>query len=225
MNLKSLNQFIPSYKWRIQSVSKKVAAASCVAYIDARDVMAILDEVVGAENWQSDYKEIKGNLYAGIAIKINGNWIWKWDCGTETNTEREKGEASDSFKRAAVKWGVGRFLYELPIQYVKTNEAKKNDNNPYPIDERGNRIYNLTTHINKNTELNKKIASILYFPGAEEKIKPKTFDENTITEAINKIRKTKTKENLEEIKNEYLGMENISKEFKKAIYDRTELLK
>src|SRR5437868_3432496 len=103
MNIKELTQFIPTYKWRIHSVSKSFPAATCVAYIDARDVMYILDEVVGPENWQSDYKEIKGNLYAGIAIKINNEWVWKWDCGTEPNTEKEKGEASDAFKRAAVK--------------------------------------------------------------------------------------------------------------------------
>lgn len=84
-----------------------------LAYIDARQVMDRLDEVVTPEAWQSDFKEIKGNVYAGIGIKVDGEWIWKWDVGTESNQEEEKGEASDSFKRAAVKWGIGRFLYSI----------------------------------------------------------------------------------------------------------------
>lgn len=149
INLKDLTQTIP-YKWRVQSVSKTYPSASCVAYIDARDVMQMLDDVVGPENWQSDYKEIKENMYAGIGIFLNGQWVWKWDCGTESQTDAEKGEASDAFKRAAVKWGIGRFLYELPIQYVKTNEKNLGNNRPYPVDDQGNKIKNLTEYINQN---------------------------------------------------------------------------
>lgn len=86
---------------------------SLLLYKDARCDMNILDETVGAENWQRDHKEIKGNLYCGVGIwdKEKAQWIWKWDCGTESNTEKEKGEASDSFKRACVNWGIGRELY------------------------------------------------------------------------------------------------------------------
>lgn len=157
--LRDLTQKIP-YKWRVQSFSKNSAVATCVAYIDARDVMNILDEVMGAENWQSDYKEIKGNLYAGIGLKINNEWIYKWDCGAESTTEKEKGEASDAFKRAAVKWGIGRFLYDIPIQFVKTNEAKTDKNYPYVIDDKGNKVRDLSLHINKNrnkgTNINSK---------------------------------------------------------------------
>jgi hypothetical protein len=81
-----------------------------VAYLDSRDVMKRLDDCVGATVWQCDYKEIKNNLFCGIGI---GN-VWKWDCGTESNMDKEKGESSDAFKRAAVRWGVGRYLYYLP---------------------------------------------------------------------------------------------------------------
>jgi hypothetical protein len=149
MDLKQLTKVIP-YQWRVQSFSKNKPMAQCVAYIDSRDVMKLLDEVVGAENWQSDYKEVKGNVYAGVAIKVNNEWVWKWDCGTESNMEAEKGEASDSFKRAAVKWGVGRFLYDLDIKYVDANEVKKDkpSNYPYCVDKQGKRIWNLTEYIN-----------------------------------------------------------------------------
>lgn len=85
-----------------------------LAYLDSRDVMRRLDDSVGPENWQCDYKQIKNNLYCGISIA----GVWKWDCGTESNMDAEKGESSDAFKRAAVKWGIGRYLYYLPSLYV-----------------------------------------------------------------------------------------------------------
>jgi len=148
MNLKQLKKDIP-YQWRVQSFSKNKPMASCVAYIDARDVMNLLDEIVGPENWQDDYKVINNQLFAGIGIKVNSEWIWKWDTGTESQTEKEKGVVSDSFKRAAVKWGIGRFLYDLEIRYVKANETKTGNNYPYPIDDAGKRIFDLTKHFNK----------------------------------------------------------------------------
>lgn len=152
MNLNELTQEIP-YKWRVQSFSKSSEFATCVAYIDARDVMNILDEVMSPENWQSDFKEIKGNLYGGIGLRINDEWIWKWDCGTESKTDGEKGESSDAFKRAGVKWGIGRFLYDIPMQFVKTNEKKTDKNFPYPIDDKGNKIKDLSLHFNKNSKI------------------------------------------------------------------------
>ena len=98
--------------------------ARVLLYKDARVDMTLLDEVVGQENWQRDHKELKGNMYCGIGINVNYKktdkepiWVWKWDCGAESNTEKEKGEASDSFKRAGVNWGIGRELYtKIPIQ-------------------------------------------------------------------------------------------------------------
>lgn len=162
MNLKDLQKKIPA-QWRVQSFSKNKQSAQCVAYIDARDVMKILDEVVGAENWQDDYKIVGNMLIAGIGIKVpNGfvtsvssptltntyEWVWKWDTGSESNMEAEKGHMSDAFKRAAVKWGVGRFLYDYPIQYVKADAVKTSNNFPNPVDDNGQRIYDLTKYIN-----------------------------------------------------------------------------
>lgn len=92
--------------------------AKVLLYKDARVDMKLLDEVVGQENWQRDHKELKGNMYCGVGIwnEKRQQWIWKWDCGSESNTEKEKGEASDSFKRACANWGIGRELYtKIPI--------------------------------------------------------------------------------------------------------------
>lgn len=98
-------------------------------YKDARCDMDILDETVGENNWQRDHKEIKGNLYGGVSIwdETKNEWVTKWDCGTESNTEKEKGEASDSFKRACVNWGIGRELYTSPRIFIKDHlkEDKK----------------------------------------------------------------------------------------------------
>lgn len=92
--------------------------ATLLLYKDARTDMQILDEVYGTNNWQKDYKEIKGNLYCGIGVwdEEKKQWIWKWDCGTESNVEKAKGEASDAMKRACfnVGGGIGRELYTAP---------------------------------------------------------------------------------------------------------------
>lgn len=104
---------------RVGTVNKQ--GATLLLYKNARVDMAILDETVGAANWQRDHKEIKGNLYCGIGIfnEDRQEWTWKWDCGVESNTEKEKGEASDSFKRAGVNWGIGRELYTGPKIQIK----------------------------------------------------------------------------------------------------------
>jgi len=129
MDLKRLKEEMP-FKWRVQSI--KDWGADCVAYIDARDVQDKLDEVCGSQKWQCKYSEHKGNLFCEIGIDISGDgvnqkWVWKSDCGTESNVERQKGEASDAFKRAAVMWGIGRFLYSkkiIKLDVVKNNKGK-----------------------------------------------------------------------------------------------------
>ena len=156
--LTQLKRQLP-YKWRVQSVNEHNAV--CVAYIDSRDVQDLLDEVVGQGNWQSDYKEVKGNVYGGVGIRIENDWVWKWDCGVESKTEAEKGEASDSFKRAAVKWGIGRFLYSLDIVKLKTKDYK---GKYYPVNNNGDIIWSgdeLTDFINsiKNTPSHNRSAN------------------------------------------------------------------
>jgi hypothetical protein len=118
MNLENLKKEMP-FKWRVQSANEW--GANCVAYIDARDVQDLLDETIEAGKWQCKYEEHKGNLFCSIGIKIGEEWVWRSDCGTESQVEKQKGEASDAFKRAAVMWGVGRFLYsktrvKLPVK-------------------------------------------------------------------------------------------------------------
>lgn len=107
---------------RVQS--NKDTGCILLLYKNARCDMNILDETVGPMGWQRDHKELKGVMYAGVGIldKDTGVWIWKWDCGSESNTEAQKGEASDSFKRACVNWGIGRELYTSPFIWIKRED-------------------------------------------------------------------------------------------------------
>lgn len=101
-------------------------------YKNARCDMNILDETVGPMWWQRDHKELKGVMYAGVGIcnEEHTEWIWKWDCGAESNTEAQKGEASDSFKRACVNWGIGRELYTAPFIWINRADYEcKDDTN------------------------------------------------------------------------------------------------
>ena len=109
--------------------------------------MNILDEVCGAENWQTDYQFIKNSIYCSISIKINNEWIKKTDAGSPSETEADKGEASDALKRAAVQWGIGRFLYEKDIVYLKYDHDKKK-----ALDDDDKPIYDLTKHINSGSK-------------------------------------------------------------------------
>lgn len=149
MNLEDLKKEIP-FKWRVQSSNQY--GASCVAYIDARDVQDLLDEVCGAAFWQCKYSEHKGNLFCSIGIDVDKDgtcWTWKEDCGTESNVEKQKGEASDAFKRAAVMFGVGRFLYSKTIVKLP---AKQNNGRWLPYSEKtGKFVYgdNITKWCNQ----------------------------------------------------------------------------
>lgn len=116
---------------RIGQKFDKTQSVSLLLYKDARVDMALLDELVGPESWQRDHKEVGGNNYCGVGINAGGQWIWKWDCGTPSQTEPQKGEASDSFKRACVNWGIGRELYTAPRIVVRLTDSEWNGGRPF----------------------------------------------------------------------------------------------
>ena len=108
---------------RIQSIGENktgAIGATILLYKDARVDMNILDETVGAMNWQRGHSVVDGNLYCTISIwdEEKEQWVAKSDVGTESNTEKEKGQASDSFKRAGFNCGIGRELYSAPFVYI-----------------------------------------------------------------------------------------------------------
>lgn len=109
--------------WRVGSRNKEKTKGAMLAYIDARDVMVRLDTVLGPENWQDEYIETPtGRLICRLSIRINGEWITKSDGAGDTQVEGQKGAISDAFKRAAVKFGVGRYLYMLDAQWIDLDQ-------------------------------------------------------------------------------------------------------
>lgn len=117
---------------RIGTISEK--GVSLLLYKDARADMKILDEVYGPLNWQRKHEMVGNNLYCTVSVwdDEKKQWISKMDVGTESYTEKEKGQASDSFKRACVSLGIGRELYTAPFIWIgasKIKIEKKPDNN------------------------------------------------------------------------------------------------
>lgn len=113
---------------RVQQVTEK--GCSLLLYKNARTDAKILDEVVGQENWDCEYSEVNGYLFCTVGIRCkldNGelSWVRKSDTGTASNMEPEKGHASDAFKRACTKWGIGRELYTAPFIWVPKEALKK----------------------------------------------------------------------------------------------------
>lgn len=111
--------------WRIGSTNGEKTRGLALGYIDARDVMERLDDVCGPDGWQNRYPHANGKTVCEIGLRINGEWLWKADGAGDTDVEAEKGALSDAFKRAAVRWGVGRYLYDLPSVWVEIEQAGK----------------------------------------------------------------------------------------------------
>lgn len=115
---------------RISVINEK--GLSLLLYKDARVDQRILDETFGAFGWKRSHQCIDGNLYCTVEVldRESGQWISKQDVGTTGYTEKEKSQASDSFKRACFNWGIGRELYSAPFIWIpaaKTNIQKKGD--------------------------------------------------------------------------------------------------
>ncbi len=142
---------------RVGTINGK--GCSLLLYKDARVDMKILDETYGVGNWQRTHEVINGNLFCTIEIwndRIN-QWVKKQDVGTESYTEKEKGEASDSFKRAGFNVGIGRELYTSPFIWIQPKADMKpyntkdvdgkeaNEFYPYKKDNYGNGVYTTKT--------------------------------------------------------------------------------
>lgn len=127
MELNDLKKPFPEneVQWRIQASGLKKDGspwARAIAYIDSRSVQNRLDEVIGSANWSDSYVTIEGGFICTLSIKC-GEWVSKSDGAEATDIEGLKGGISDAFKRAAVKWGIGRYLYDMEpvfVEFVQT---------------------------------------------------------------------------------------------------------
>ena len=102
----ALKKPFANHKWR-----KGYKGGKDLVYIDARDVMNRLDEVLGVGGWQAHYDSVGGRMICKLACKIEGQWVTKSDGAGDTDIEGNKGGISDALKRAGVLWGIGRYLY------------------------------------------------------------------------------------------------------------------
>lgn len=119
------------------STFKADKGLSLLLYKDARVDQNILDETVGPENWMRSHELINGNLFCNVSIRCKREdgsyeWVTKQDVGTESYTEKEKGQASDSFKRACFNWGIGRELYTAPFIWITPDKFKTSQTNGKP---------------------------------------------------------------------------------------------
>ena len=113
---------VSAIHWRVGATSKDKSKGIALAYVDARDVMKRLDDTVTPAGWQCEYP------FPGcckIGLYLNGSWVWKSNGAGATDVEGEKGQFSDSFKRAAVMWGISRYLYSLPNEWVPLDQYRR----------------------------------------------------------------------------------------------------
>lgn len=118
-------------EWRVSATNKEKTKGLAVAYITNRAIQKRLDEVVGIFNWQNKFEIVGNAKVCGISIFINEKWVTKYDGASDTDIEAVKGGLSGAMKRAAVQWGIGRYLYNLPGQWVKIKQQGKS----YAIDD------------------------------------------------------------------------------------------
>lgn len=159
---------------RIQSITK-TGSALLLLYKDARCDQNILDETVGPMNWQRKHTRDNANCIVGIWDDAKGQWVEKEDTGTESNTEKEKGLASDSFKRACFNWGIGRELYTAPTMFFPAElmNDKYDRFRVTEIEYEGNVIADITVLNEKTGESktysNRKVPPIKAKPAAKPK--------------------------------------------------------
>lgn len=163
---------------------------SLLLYKDARVDQRILDESFGPFGWKRSHQSIEGNLYCTVEIydKETGEWIAKQDVGTMSYSEKEKGQASDSFKRACFNWGIGRELYTAPFIWIPAGEVsiqKKGDkfycNEHFSVNRIG---YNSEREINCLMIVNERGKTVYELKqGREKGQEPKAADRDGISDA------------------------------------------
>lgn len=176
---------------RVATVSEK--GVSLLLYKDARVDMNILDETVGAMNWQREHTRDNANCVVSIWDESKKQWISKEDTGTESFTEKEKGLASDSFKRACFNWGIGRELYTAPFVWVSAEKTTIGEKNGKKVCNERFRVSKIEYDDNRSIKtlvINGKKGVVFEFYSSGENF------ENTFSEAPEKV----TAETLEEIK-------------------------
>ena len=160
----------PNHKWKPNTWIK--GGVICVPYIDARQVIERLNDVLGIDGWSNNLIEMSGKgLICELNLMIDGKEISKSNVGTESSFAKEKGQASDAIKRAAVNFGIGLYLYEMQPVTLKTSGSGKDK---HPITEKGVVLKtgeDLSSYINMMNPLRQKLSEIYRSISKENKPK------------------------------------------------------
>ena len=168
MELKFRNLNADEIEIRVGNVAKDKTWISLLLYQNSRVAMDLLDEVVGKENWKREHSRDNANCTISIWDKEKQQWVGKEDTGVESFSDKEKGLASDSFKRSAVNWGIGRSLYSAPNIYLYGNSDQLKDVK-YSVKEIG---YDENDKINRLVITDFKGNIVFTYPKANTNNKP-----------------------------------------------------
>lgn len=202
---------------RIGTINEK--GCSLLLYKDARVDMRLLDEVFGPMNWKRDHEVVNGNLFCTISIydEQKKEWVSKQDVGTESNTEKEKGQASDAFKRAGFNWGIGRELYSAPFIWIKLepSEISKNASgrcSTYTKFSVSEIEYDENREVSKCVIIDDKGNERYSFPARKQKQQPQQQNPNVFTgkqlkEAIAEVNVCQSRYEINEVWKKYSAIQ------------------
>lgn len=213
---------------RVATVTAK--GCSLLLYKDARCDMRLLDETFGSMNWTRSHEVIDGNLYCNVSVwdEVKKTWVTKQDVGTESYTEKEKGQASDSFKRACFNFGIGRELYTAPFIWINITSEDLNQQSKIKtsfkvqaIGYNENReIISLSIVDNKGVkryEMGKKI---------KDKAEPQKSEETeTLAMALQEVNAATSLETVKRICDTYRNVLGKNAAFISAVNKKVEVLK
>ena len=216
---------------RVSVINEK--GLSLLLYKDARVDQRILDETFGAFGWKRSHQCIDGNLYCTVEVldKETGEWVAKQDVGTMGYTEKEKSQASDSFKRACFNWGIGRELYSAPFIWVPAGKAviqmkeDKDKKKHYYCNDRFNVdsiAYNENREISELVIINDKGQTVYQMKATDKNSKENTGTENSKNQQNGNLKKeavqnTLTREEMFNLQTELnrtgVAMETVKKRY------------
>lgn len=211
---------------RIGTINEK--GCTLLLYKDARVDMRLLDEVFGPMNWKRDHEVVNGNLFCTISIydEQKMEWVSKQDVGTESNTEKEKGQASDAFKRAGFNWGIGRELYSAPFIWIKLepSEISKNASgrcSTYTKFSVSEIEYDENREVSKCVIIDDKGNERYSFPARKQKQQPQQQNPNVFTgkqlkEAIAEVNVCQSRHEINEVWKKYSAIQQ-NMEFRNAV--------
>jgi hypothetical protein len=137
-------------EWRVQQggIGNRGPWIMAIPYITSRAVQKRLDDTVGIASWRNEYKETVDGMLCGLSLKIDGEWITKWDGAPYNAQHPVKGVVSDSLKRVAVQWGIGRYLYQLDVCFAVCEAIKCRRDATHNYHKHFDKKSNVTTHVN-----------------------------------------------------------------------------